>query len=64
MPEIIAFLSFLSTMNVTLWSFPYPYRANAAASDFGEPGEDGDRVGALPETLAKPTEKLSRKTGR
>lgn len=41
----------------------YIYRA-AAASDFGEPGEDGDRVGALPETLAKPAEKLSRKTGR
>ena len=27
-------------------------------------GEEGDTVGALPENLSKPVEKLSRKTGR
>ena len=33
-------------------------------SEFGEPCEGGDRVSALPENLNKPSEKVSKRTGR
>ena len=48
----------------SMFTLKSPLSHYRTTSEFGEPCEGGDRVSALPENLNKPSEKVSKRTGR
>ena len=54
-------LQLVAQLDLQVFPFLSHYRTT---SEFGEPCEGGDRVSALPENLNKPSEKVSKRTGR